>query len=208
MRSSVNRSMRRRKVDSEATVGLFVVLIVALVIAAILAAVVFVPWQTASVDESRHVTKAAGFERMTVSITSTTGQIEVGFGDLADDLAQFSVKGSGRLNLLTSKVAVTVNLTSSSSPDGKTLNIQGVVNMRTLGSSFQFSDLKIMMLLESSIPSHVNAISDAGQVSLTTGPGVMLSGANLQTTTGAITLTLGVGTNLTGNVTMVTTVEL
>jgi hypothetical protein len=99
-----------------------------------------------------------------------------------------------------------VNLTSIPSTDGKTLNVQADVGVQTLGSAFQFSDMTIKMVLDRSMPSHVNVLTETGQVSLITGPGVVLRGATLQTTAGAITTTLGEGTNLIGNVSMVTTV--
>ncbi|MDD1744155.1 MAG: hypothetical protein LUO85_05970 [Methanomassiliicoccales archaeon] len=193
------------KRDSSAAIGLLVVLIVALIVVAIVAVVVLVPWQKASVDENRSVAKTVGVKQMVVSVTANTGLIDVSFGDLGGDLAQLSVKGSGSLNLLTKKAPVVVNLTSTSSVDGMTLNVAANVNVDTVGSAFSFADLRIMMVLDRSVPSHVNAISQAGQISLTAGSGVVLQGVNLQATAGSVAMTLRQGVNLTGNVSMITT---
>ena len=206
MRSYVSRIMRRMKGNDDAAIGLLAAMVVALIIIAIVAAVVFVPWQTVTLDKNKNVARIAGVEKMIVGITSVTGDVEVSFGDLPDNLVQLSVKGLGHLNLLTSKVPVLINLTSSQSVDGKTLNIQGDVKVETQGSGFSFSDLTIKMVLDRSIPSQVNVLTDTGRVSLTAGSGTVLNGANLQTTAGAITIMLGEGANLTGNVSAITTV--
>lgn len=96
-----------------------------MIIIAIVVAAELVPRQTVTLDKNKSVARTAGIEKMTVGMTSTTGNVEVSFGDLPNDLVQLNVKGSGHLNLLTNEVPVIINLTSSLSVDGKTLNVQG-----------------------------------------------------------------------------------
>jgi len=191
-------------IDRNAAIGLFAVLVVALIIVAVVA-VMFIPWKAISIDEKRNVAKIPGIEQMIVTIASTAGHVDVSFGDLSDDLAQFSVEGAEHVTLFTENAQYNLNFSASPSIDGKTMNIQADVWFDNLGIGLPFSNLTTRIVLDRSIPSYIGVQSTTGLVSLTTSSGVTLNGAYLQATTGGVTMTLAEGTNLTGHVSLITT---
>lgn len=184
------------------TLTLVVVIVVLILVVSVLVMILVLPIKPIDITQHREVPTQEGVENIDLDLVGNIGSVEVIFDDLENELITVDVHVAGTIGIFDS--AEEYNLTFDHSVSDDTLLVDVDLDPGDLFRTVSFLDIDCEVVIDRSLRTDLNVLTNTGRVVLSTAQNVNITGVSLSTNTGSVEAHFAPDTVLSNEVSMST----